>query len=260
MERLSLCVGGLALIAALLAGFWLDSMISLDQTTLFVVFQVLSIAGAITAMLWWMPRACSPWQRALLVIAVLLAWRVSYFPVMVFGGWIATLVEQLVLPYETLPIAIYPIFLLAVLIMHTAAAMAAGAIATWRWRYFLPVSISAFIVAALVSFTSPIDYRLLPDSELSLSQPLPPGHLPKTNPYLAALDSQQYSLPQRTLVYAAGSIYNLIPHSPWSATVKGTLEELFRAQPQASTTERVREHYYAYHRAHHLIGCRHSCP
>ncbi len=247
-------IGFITLCIALFAGRWLDQMKILNQTALFVVFQIVSLGGAATTLLWWLGQTQTPLQQGLVVVAALLAWRVSYFPIMVFAGWIATLVERLSLSFKTVPIAIYPIYLLFMALLNGVAVLAAGAIATLEWNFLLPVTLPAFAIATMISFIAPIDFKLLPDTEVRFNEPLPPSALPKSNAYLSALKSGQYSLRSRLLLFAGGSVYQLIPHSPWSATVKGTLEELTRKQPSGSATLRVREHYFAYHCAHHLIG------
>ncbi|TPW14610.1 MAG: hypothetical protein FD130_1335 [Halothiobacillaceae bacterium] len=252
----SIGIGVITCIIAITAGRWLDRMAVLDQTALFVVFQTVSLGGIATALLWWFTWVQTPWQQLLVIIAALAAWRVSYFPIMVFAGWIATLVEQLLLPYKTLPIVIYPTYLLCMGVMNYIAAMAAGAIVTLEWTYLLPVTVPAFTIATMISFIAPIDFKLLPDTEVRFNEPLPSPALPQSNAYLAALTAGEYSLRSRLLLFAGGSVYKLIPHSPWSATVKGTLEELTRKQPRGSATLRVREHYFAYHCAHPLIGSR----
>lgn len=249
-------LGALTLIAALLAGVWLDRMRVLHQTSLFVVFQVISLGAVIAAVSWWCADVQSTWQRLLIVVAAMLAWRVSYFPIMVFSGWIATLFEKLTLPYKNVPIIIYPTYLICLFVMHTIAAVAAGALVTLNWIYLLPITVPAFVMATLVSFTGRADYKLLPDNEVTLNEPLPPGKLPTGNVYQSELEKGGLSIPRFAIIFASTTIYPLIPHSPWSATVKGTLEELFRNMPEASTAIRVRDHYVAYHRAHPLIGSR----
>ena len=259
MLRAAFILGALTIVAAILAGVWLDRMPVLDQTSLFVVFQVISLSSVAAGILWWCAEDQPNWQRLLIVLAALLAWRVSYFPIMVFAGWIATLFEQLTLPHENVPIVIYPWYLLCMFIMHCIAALAAGALVTLRWKFLLPITAPAFVMATLVSFTGAIDYKLLPDVEVRFNEPIPPGTPPTGNVYRTELDKGNLSIPRYAILIASSTIYPLIPHSPWSATVKGTLEGLFKNMPVASTTIRVRDHYFAYHRAHHLIGCRHDC-
>lgn len=252
-------LGALTIIVAILTGIWLDRMPVLDQTSLFIVFQVISLSSIVTGILWWCAKEQPNWQRLLIVVAAILAWRVSYFPIMVFAGWIATLFEQLTLPHENVPIVIYPWYLLCMFVMHCIAALAAGALVTLRWKYLLPITVPAFAMAFLVSFTGAVDYKLLPDVEISFNEPLPPGNTPSSNVYRVELEKGNLPIPRHAILIASSTIYPLIPPSPWSATVKGTLEVLFKNMPIASTEVRVRDHYFAYHRAHHLIGCRHDC-
>ena len=254
--------GILGLTLSIVAGIWLDQMPVLDQTPLFIIFQVISLLGVIAMLLWWLNRInASIVMVILMAIAALIAWRVSYFPIMVFAGWIATLGEQLqVLVFKnSTSTIIYPVFLLAMYAMHSLTVWAAGAVITLRHKKFLVLTLPAFAIAVMVSFSTASDFKILPDYQTNLDQPLPTIKTPKANPYLTALSDEAYTIPQRVFIFSAGSIYALIPHSPWSKAVKGTIEEAFRMQPHSTTTNRILEHYLAYHAAHNRIHCREKC-
>ena len=255
--RVTLIAG---LLVSLSAGIWLDRMAVLNQTQLFVTFHVVSLLGMVFGVLWWRDHGKLTLPRQmLLIIAAAIAWRISYFPIMVFAGWVGTLSERLIVAMDSiviLPIIIYPIFLLSMFVLFIVASLAAGAIVAHQYRAWMVITVPAFIMASLVSLSRPTDIRWLPDAHVSmhdLSQPLPAASLPTANPYLPLLDHPEYPLQKRTLLLAAGSIYGLVPHSPWGGTVKGTLEVSFRNNPGGSTATRIKDHYEAYHVAHKHI-------
>jgi len=185
-------------------------------------------------------------------VAGLLAWRISYFPVLVFSGHLASIGEWLLLG-AGLPAVVYPTFLMAAALLHAGAALAASFLvappfALLRWALIPP-----FLVAALISFGEASDLTLLPDRNLTLSEPVPPPRPARRNPYRRVLGASGYTPGQRLLLLAASLTYRTIPPSPWASSVKGVLEGLFEERPHASTAERVREHYRAYHSAQSRI-------
>jgi hypothetical protein len=120
----------------------------------------------------------------------------------------------------------------------------------------------AFAVAVAVSFSSAEDATWLPDHSYQLDDEIPAARAGVANPYLPALAQPGYALQQRVMLMAAGITYATIPPSPWATTVKAVLEGQFDENPVASTADRVREHYLAYHAAHSFIGCANyrECP
>jgi hypothetical protein len=206
-------------------------------------------------------------RRSALALAAFLAWRISYFPIMVFSGHVASIGEWILLGSRVLPVVVYPVFLVSVAALHAVAGLAAGWLVDpgpWRRGVGLlaAAAIPAFAVAVLVSFSTLRDFSLLPDTSLSIAATVPSARQPVANPYLPRIAAPGYALPQRVMLVAAGLTYATIPGSPWARTVKGVLEGQFELNPVASTRERVEEHYLAYHSAHTRIGCRslETCP
>lgn len=254
------------LLVALFAGLWFDLVTILNQPQLFVTFQVMSLTGIAVGVFlswdWLSPNknktapAYSNFKKILLVLAAIVVWRISYFPIMVFAGWVATLGERLIVAMSeivSLPIIIYPIFFLCMLLMFAGAALAMGAIVYQKYRVAMIITVPAFMMASMVSFSKPSDIVWLPDTHVTVSNPLPTAMLPHENPYLPLLSKPEFPLQKKVLLFAAGSIYVFVPHSPWGGTVKGTLEDLFRNNPNGSTSIRIRDHYESYHVAHKLI-------
>ncbi|MEQ1814486.1 MAG: hypothetical protein ABL860_08570 [Candidatus Nitrotoga sp.] len=252
----------LGLAIAVIAGIWFDQVPVLNQPHLFATFQVMSLTGIAWGILvsldWFAPSQdlASPFRTAILLLTALVVWRISYFPIMVFAGWIATLGERLTFAVSgiiSLPIIIYPIFFITMLFMFAGAALALGAIVYLQHKEWMIITLPAFVMAAMVSFSKPSDIGWLPDTHINVREPLPVAMLPIENPYLPLMSSPEYPLQKKALLFAAGSIYVFVPHSPWAGTVKGTLEDLFRKDPNGSTSIRILDHYESYHVAHKFI-------
>lgn len=218
--------------------------------------HVASLGGAALGLLatWREPRAPR-------LIATLVAWRLAYFPIMVFSGHVASIVEWSCLGVG-LPVVVYPAFLLNVAWMHVASAVAAGMLVRPPWPWLRWVIAPAFLVATLVSFMKPADFHPLPDRAWALDAPIPVPRAERTNPYFEALIGPGYFPTQRVMLLAAGVTYATIPPSPWATTVKAVLEGDFEVNPHGSTADRVAEHYLAYHAAQPFLGCRDfaECP
>jgi hypothetical protein len=233
----------------------------LSQPALFAALQVASLGGAALGLAALWQRADGPRRRVLFAVSTLLAWRVSYFPIMVFSGHLASIAEWLLASF-LLPLLVYPVYLLAAAILHGAAAAAAVVLVDPPVRWLRWLAVPPFAVAVLISFNSWSDLHPLPDTNVHLERHLEHPHAPEGNPYLPALDQPGYTVNQRLMLVAAGLTYDTIPNAPWATAVKSALEELFRQHPHASTTERLCEHYLAYHSAQAWLGCRRlaDCP
>jgi hypothetical protein len=263
MRRRAL-LGAAAAVVVLVLLAWgaaIDTARPLHQRSLFAALQLASLAGMSLGFATGFERARSSRRRVLFVVAALASWRLSYFPIMVFSGHVASIGEWL-LAATGLPIVVYPVFLSAVTLLHALASVAAAELVEPRRVWVAAALAPAFLVATLVSFNKTSDIRLLPDTTTRLERPVPPAREAVENPYLPALLADGYAPNQRVMLLAAGLTYETIPESPWARTVKAVLEGLFEEDPYGSTADRVLEHYLAYHSAHFLIGCRRAadCP
>lgn len=243
------------LVGLVLLGGFLDSMVALDQTVLWVALQLASFGGAMLglgAALRFLPMTSRPWLAG----AMLFSWRVAYFPIMVFSGHVASIGEWLLLLLG-LPIFVYPTFLLAVGGLHAAGAGVAALLVAPPKPLLRWAAAAAFLVACCVSFNQPRDLMPFPDTNWTLGEATVPAMRHESgNPYSEALTASGYWPNQRVVLLAATLTYDTISPSPWATTVKAVLEGLFQAAPYGSTRARVLEHYLAYHSAHGLIGCR----
>jgi hypothetical protein len=238
----------------------LDRSPSVPQAALFGSIVSSSIAGAALGIGFGLARVRAG-RRSALALAGLVAWRISYFPIMVFSGHVASIGEWLLLGSRVLPVVVYPVFLVSIAALHAVAGLASSCLVDpgpgRRGAGLLAAAaIPAFAIAVLVSFSTLRDLSFFPDTSLSIAATVPSARQPVANPYVPRITAPGYALPQRVMLVAAGLTYATIPDSPWARTVKGVLESQFELNPVASTRERVEEHYLAYHSAHPKIGCR----
>ena len=237
-------------------GVWLDSLKVIEQSSLFIAFHFASLVGVVLAVVWMWSKLQSTLLRIVLAAAALIIWRVAYFPIMVWAGWVATLGDWLTLQVNAIPSIIYPTFLVMMALLH-GMAIVAGGMAVYRKNIILlPFLGLAFVIASLVSFTSDEDLTWYPDGSYSINQTLPKPKQPVANVYFSAMETQHYNIAEQVLVFASGVMYSAIPRTPWSVVVKGTLEQAFRDQPKASSAERAREHYLAFRMAQSLRCCK----
>ncbi len=241
------------------AGLWLDTRETLEQATIFVAFHAASLSGVMLAVVYLCHNVEGFWRRLLIVLCAAIVWRASFFPVMVFAGWVATLGEWLLIKTGVLPVFIYPTFLVAMAAMHWGAVMLGGVMVLRKKTLWAPPLLMAFVIAVMVSFTASEDLAPLPDYSLSIEQPVPPVEPPRGNPYFEVLGKLDYGWPEQVLIFASGAMYDLIPRTPWSTAVKSVLEHAFRNLPRASSAQRVREHYLAFRAAHPRIRCGSGC-
>jgi len=240
-------------------GLWLDTRSNIDQAALFLAFQFASLIGFFFAVILLCTTFQGNTQRALIVLFAAVVWRVSFFPIMVFSGWVATLGEWLVIQVGIIPVVIYPTFLITMALLNWGAIVSGGMMFYHHQYIWAPPLLIAFTIAAMVSFTAREDLSLLPDDNLVIEQSIPVIKPPLGNPYFEAFRQPGYGLTERVLIFASGAMYDLIPHTPWSTAVKSILESEFRRNPKASSTRRVKEHYLSFRAAHYRINCGNNC-
>lgn len=242
-------------------GLALDRSDALIQKQIFLALQAASLSGILLGAIVVARNYRSAFAWLFFLVLALAAWRLSYFPIMVFSGHVASIGEWIQLSLG-LSVVIYPIFLCAVFSLNFLSTRAfIKLIHRPRWL-FTGVAIPVFIPAFAVSFSDSKDWSWLPDSTIELVEEIPLPSMAERNPYLSALSDSRYGVRQRVMLVAAGVTYETIPPSPWATSVKAVLEGLFSDNPVASTHGRVVEHYQAYHSAHTFIGCQsfEECP
>jgi hypothetical protein len=242
------------LVALLLWGIAIDRS-PYSQETLWTAIHVASLGAVALATSFTLPGLGGTARRIALVLVVLLVWRLTYFPLMVFSGHVASIVEW-VLAFLRLPIFVYGVFLVSIATLHGLVALGAAQIVSPAHPLVYAAIAPVLLMACAVSFAKPADLKLLPDGFRTLAGPAPPPVAPTRNPYFSRLVGPGYLPHQRVVLLAAGLTYETIPPSPWGRTVKAVLEVLFNEKPHASTAQRILDHYLSYRSAHDLIGYR----
>jgi len=254
MTRNQTLVAIVVLIAALTVfGVILDHSIPESTTPLFAGFMAASLLGVVLGGVGFGKRLGSRRNVVVFSVCLCLVWRLTYFPFMVLAGTGAAYAESVAIWCGVRPLVFAP-FLMLLAALHAVTAWLTGLPVVLRLRLvWLPFGL-ALLPAATVSLSQPVDLHPLPDrcwhrvpDDITVSKPV-------ANPYLPALKRPEYRIHQRVLLLAAGLTYDLIPGSPWSRSVKGTLEDSFLENPFGSTGDRVLEHYSGYLAAHPHIG------
>lgn len=270
-----LIVAGVFALIAVVRGFLLDARPEVTQPELFWSFLTLGLAGALLGAGLGLRHERKNWRLVLGTVGALIAWRVSYFPLMVVSGWKASIVEWLT--FNTIGVTfIYPTFLLLLFAQNFVIGAIAGAavavppeapefqgrLGRLRKLIYAPprkalwaLATVALPIAFLTSFSDAEDYVLFADSPWRESRELPPIGAIERNAYVEILNEHAGEMGPGSLVLAgnAAVTYPLVPESPWGAAMKGTLEQESRANPMASSTDRLNEHYLAYMAAHQRI-------
>jgi hypothetical protein len=249
-----LAVAALFLLALFVWGVGIDRQ-PYSQSGLWTAIHAASLGGVALATSWTLPGLEGIGKRIALVLVVLVVWRLTYFPLMVFSGHVASVVEWL-LAFLHLPIVVYGVFLVSIGTLHTLVALGAAQIVQPVHPLVYAAIAPVLLMACAVSFAKPADLKLLPDGFRELAEPAPQAVAPTRNPYFSRLAGPGYLPHQRVVLLAAGLTYETIPPSPWGRTVKAVLEVLFNEKPRASTAQRILDHYLAYRSAHPLIGYR----
>ena len=274
-QRLLTALVILFAVGAVGRGLLLDGRPELHQPDLFWSFVVLGLGGSLLGWRFGVRHDPRIGRNALALFGALLAWRFSYFPLMVISGWKASLVEWLTWNCFGVSV-VYPTFLLVMFLQNLViGAVASSAVAVPQsesprdgrllWlrklvhtpprRLLWIAGAIALPVAFLTSFSWTEDYVLFADSPWSEAVAVPEISAPSSNPYTEIFEKHgdELGLPSRVLALNAAVTYPLVPESPWGAAIKGTLEAETRANPLASSTQRIREHYLAYLAAHRSL-------
>ncbi|MFA5923978.1 MAG: hypothetical protein WC856_22260 [Methylococcaceae bacterium] len=243
------------ILLALLAVFGIS--IEMDPTAKpWQLFTGLHLAGlgAMSCMyLWALKDLPTKNKRYGFVILQFLAFRIAYFPIVVFAATVACYSELLLqhLPVD-LPIKIFPAFFISAAVMFASI----GVVSFWALKgktvLYGPMVVLG-IPALLISFADMQDLTMLPDNNWADLQPLPSITHPQTNPYSLAYASNHSSAGQKMIGLAGRVLYEFIPKAPWSQAVQGTLEQEFRNNPEGNSHDQLKYHYAAFLAAHQSI-------
>ncbi len=243
-------------------GVWIDHCQTLTQAHLYWGIHLIGGSAILLVSCFLFPRLNNGWLKLFYGVGLFIAWRISYFPFMVFSGHGASIVEWVSVHLsESLyfPVMIYPPYFLLIALLNGFLAWVVWYLLKFGRWWAYGAALPMILMATLISFTTWSDVsHLLPDKLWDHQPTYPPVSLPTHNPYLSRLSEPGYTFPQRVLFFAAGNTYATIPESPWARVVKGVLESQTDANPYASSEDRVYEHHLGYLVAHPFVGCRYK--
>jgi hypothetical protein len=246
------------ILLALLALFGISIEISptAQAWQLFAGFHLAGLVAMVWMSLWGLKKLPTKSKRYGFMILQLLAFRIAYFPIVVFSATVACYSELLLQQFSgDWPITIFPAFFVSAALLFV----------TISWILFLALNgktvlygllIVLGMPALLISFADTKDLTFLPDNNWLDIQPLPPVSLPQANPYLSGLASTNASVGQKMITLAGSVLYDFIPKAPWSQMVQGILEQEFRNHPNGNSHDQLTYHYAAFLAAHQAIKAR----
>ncbi len=178
----------------------------------------------------------------------LLAFRIAYFPIVVFSATVSCYTELLFDAFGfDVPLKIFPELFVSAAVFFALMSYALF------WALKGRFAVQALIVilgwpAVLISFANQQDLIILPDNNWADLQ-LPTVGLPHSNPYGAALKANN-SLGQKMIGLSGYVLYDHIPNSPWARAVQGTLEQAYLKHPDGNAHDQLTYHYAAFLAAH----------
>ncbi len=223
---------------------------------LFTGLHFAGLAAMVWMSLWGLKKLPTKGKRYGFMILQLLAFRIAYFPIVVFSATVACYSELLLQQFfGNWPITIFPAFFVSAALLF----------AMISWILYLALNgktiVYALLIvlgvpALLISFADTKDLTFLPDNNWADINPLPPVSFPQANPYLSGLTSTNASAGQKMISLAGSVLYDFIPKAPWSQMVQGILEQEFRNHPDGNSHDQLTDHYAAFLGAHQAIKSR----
>jgi hypothetical protein len=220
---------------------------------LFTGFHLAGLAAMACVSLWGLKKLPTKAKRYGFVILQLLAFRIAYFPIVVFSATVACY-SELFLQHFPLdwPVKIFPVLFVSAALMFAAIAV----VLFWALQGkagFYALIVVLGIPALLISFADKQDLTFLPDNNWADIQPLPMVSQPQANPYLSGVTSTQISAGKKMIGLAGSVLYDFIPNAPWAQAVQGTLEQEFINHPDGNSHNQLTDHYAAFLAAHQAI-------
>jgi len=174
----------------------------------------------------------------------LLAFRIAYFPVVVFSATVSCYTELLLQKLGIdIAIKIFPELFVSATVFFALISYALSCALNGRFVIqFLIVILG--MPAVLISFANTQDLTLLPDNNWEDIQ-LPNVSLPQANPYGVAVKADN-SLGQKMIGLSGYVLYDYIPKTPWAQAVQGTLEQEYLKNPNGNAHDQLTYHYAAF--------------
>jgi hypothetical protein len=231
-------------------GFSLEINPGAQAWQLFLGFHLAGLAALTSVSLWGLKQLSTNNKRFGFVILQLLAFRIAYFPVVVFSATVACyselFLEHLALD---LSIKIFPAMFVSTALMFATISYLLLCLLKGKTILFVLI-IALGVPALLISFADNKDLTFFPDNNWADIVPLPAVTQPKSNPYLVAYRSSESSIGQKVIGLAGKVLYDFIPKAPWAQAVQGTLEQEFISNPYGNSHDQLRYHYAAFLAAH----------
>ena len=224
---------------------------------LFSGFHLAGLSAITCVSLWGLKQLPSNAKRYGFIVLQLLAFRIAYFPVVVFSAT-AACYSELLLQYLSidLPIKIFPaLFVSAALLFAFINYVLFLALKGKKIVY--PLIIILGLPGFLISFADVKDLTFFPDNNWADINPLPMVTQPRSNPYLLADSSIHSNMGQQVISLAGKLLYELIPKAPWAQAVQGTLEQEFTNNPNGNSHDQLTYHYSAFLAAHQALKAGH---
>ncbi|PWQ97464.1 hypothetical protein [Leucothrix arctica] len=214
-------------------GFLLDQQQHLNLSSLCYAYSLASVCGVLAVVIYNLLRTECWFRITMILVIAAVAWRVSFFPIIVLAGYMTTLTENVFFMFSIKSL-IYPALLLNVMLLHAlvmvvAIAVVQGSRSRLKRYLLILVALPFGLLAGIVSFVNDNDWEVLPFSLAGEQSVTAEVSLPHSNPYAPLLAQDGYNWRQITLLYAASATYSLIPSDGrWTQSVKGTLEQDLR--------------------------------
>lgn len=221
---------------------------------LFCGFHLAALIAISSVSLVYLKQLQTKYKRYTFILLQWLAFRIAYFPIVVFSATVSCYSEVVLSYFATdLPINVFPAMFMSAAIFFSMMNI------TIFWALNGKTALYAVIIlmgmpAILISFADTNDLTVFPDNNVGDIEPLPKVTLPKENPYGLALTSTHNSLGQKMIGLAGQTLYDLIPNAPWSQLVQGTLEQAYLNHPDGNAHDQLRYHYGAFLAAHHQLS------
>ncbi len=227
-------------------GISLEMNLNAQVWQLFIGFHVAGLSAMTVVSLWGLKQLPSQFERYVFVFLQLLAFRIAYFPIVVFSATVACYSELFLSPLSiNLPIEIFPaLFVSAAILFAMIDVVLFWALKGKTVCYALIIIMGT--PAVLISFADLNDLTFFPDNNWADINPLPKITQPQANPYQLALTSTNTSLGQKVIGFAGKVLYDFIPQAPWGQAVQGTLEQAYLKNPEENSHDQLRNHYAAF--------------
>ncbi len=213
---------------------------------LFTGFHIAGLSAMTVISVWGVKQLPTLFKRYVFFVLQLLAFRIAYFPIVVFSATVACYSELFFSPLSlNLPIKIFPAMFVSAAILFAMI----GVVLFWALKgktFCYALIIIMGIPAVLISFADLNDLTFFPDNNWADINPLPMIKQPQANPYELALTSTNTSLGQKVIGLAGKVLYDFIPQAPWAKAVQGTLEQAYLKNPEENSHDQLRNHYAAF--------------